>query len=209
MRPTASDTTVGELPAQGDSIHGPPVRVVGVSFTTNPDPALRLALPGPRQPPVERFQHDDPHILWNARVSTRLSLRTRTPTSRALPSRSSRTSRSGTARGVGVRCRPCPSSRQGRGSPHAGRSSICGRCGSDEAFEAIDAATGHGWGISSAGDWPIPVEEIDERRARHYQQMKPAILTGDGHLITEDGSAPVINPCNTGGWAQYGTAEED
>jgi hypothetical protein len=39
--------------------------------------------------------------------------------------------------------------------------------------------------------------------------MKPAILTGDGHLLTEDGSVTVINPCNTGGWAQYGTADED
>jgi integrase len=37
--------------------------------------------------------------------------------------------------------------------------------------------------------------------------MKPAILTGDGHLATEDGSTPVTNPCNTGGWAQYGTCE--
>src|SRR5271166_5878540 len=40
---------------------------------------------------------------------------------------------------------------------------ICGRCGSDEAFEQIDAACGRGWGLSPAGCWPIPVEEIDER----------------------------------------------
>jgi hypothetical protein len=28
--------------------------------------------------------------------------------------------------------------------------------------------------------WPIPYEEIDERRARCHQQMTPATLTGDG-----------------------------
>ncbi|MGH3968462.1 MAG: hypothetical protein ACRDTV_10225 [Mycobacterium sp.] len=36
------------------------------------------------------------------------------------------------------------------------------------------------------------------------QQAKPAILTDDGHLITEDGAVPITNRCNTGGWAQYG-----
>lgn len=89
---------------------------------------------------------------------------------------------------------------------------ICGRCGSDEVFEAMDtmdAATGKGWGVSSAGCWPVTIDEIDERRARYMRQAKPAILTGDGHLVTEDGSTPVSNPRNTGGWAQYGTAEED
>lgn len=86
---------------------------------------------------------------------------------------------------------------------------ICGRCGSDEVYEQLDGAQGYGWGLSSAGCWPIPVDEIDERRARYQQQAKPAILTADGHLVTKDGSTPVTNPCNTGGWAQYGTAEED
>jgi hypothetical protein len=84
---------------------------------------------------------------------------------------------------------------------------ICGRCGADETFEAFDAVTGNGFGISGASCWPLPVEEIEERRARHHRQMKPAIITGDGHLVTEDGSTPVINPCNTGGWAQYGDGE--
>jgi hypothetical protein len=81
---------------------------------------------------------------------------------------------------------------------------ICGRCGSDEAFEQMDEARGIGWGLSSAGAWPLYVEQIDERRARYMAQMKPAILAGDGHLITEDGSGPVTNPRNTGGWGQYG-----
>jgi hypothetical protein len=86
---------------------------------------------------------------------------------------------------------------------------ICGRCGEDEGFEVMDAMTGNGFGgISAASCWPLPVEEIDERRVRHQQEMTLAILTGDGHLISEDGAAPVINPCNTGGWAQYGAVEE-
>lgn len=85
---------------------------------------------------------------------------------------------------------------------------ICGRCGSDEVYEQSDGRGGIGWGLSSAGDWPLYAEDIEERRARYEQQMSPAILTGDGHLITEDGAAPVINPCNTGGWAQYGAVEE-
>jgi hypothetical protein len=34
--------------------------------------------------------------------------------------------------------------------------------------------------------------------------MTPAILTGDGHLITGEGVAEVVNPRDTGGWAQYG-----
>lgn len=84
---------------------------------------------------------------------------------------------------------------------------ICGRCGSDEAFESMDAASGIGLGLSGPSWWPIPVEEIEERRIRHMQHVRPAILTGDGHLITEDGSIKVINPRNTGGWAQYGWEE--
>jgi hypothetical protein len=81
---------------------------------------------------------------------------------------------------------------------------ICGRCGSDEVWEQCDGAAGIGWGLSSAGEWPIPNQHIEERHNRYHQQMKPAIMTGDGHLITEDGVAPVTNPRNTGGWAQYG-----
>lgn len=84
---------------------------------------------------------------------------------------------------------------------------ICGRCGSDEATEGMDAACGIGWGLSPASCWPIPTDEIDERRARWMKQAQPAILSGD-RLITEDGSTPVTIPCNTGGWAQYGTSEE-
>jgi len=85
---------------------------------------------------------------------------------------------------------------------------ICGRCGSDEAFEQLDGATGIGWGLSSAGEWPVDIEDIEERRGRYISQAKPAILTDDGHLITDTGVAPVINPRNTGGWAQYGFADD-
>jgi hypothetical protein len=81
---------------------------------------------------------------------------------------------------------------------------ICGRCGEDEAFEQLDAERGLEWGLSAAGCWPIPTEEIEERITRYHQQMKPAIMTTDGYLVTEDGSVPVINPRNIGGWAQYG-----
>lgn len=86
---------------------------------------------------------------------------------------------------------------------------VCGRCGSDEVYENLDAATGKGCGISSVGRWPLDVEEIGERRTRYEQLMKPAILTPDEHLVTEDGSSPVTNPRNTGGWAQYGAFVEE
>lgn len=85
---------------------------------------------------------------------------------------------------------------------------ICGRCGSDEVFEASDSVTGRGWGMSPAGCWPISLDDIDERRARYHQQTELAVLTGDGHLIATDGVTPVTNPCNTGGWAQYGWCAE-
>jgi hypothetical protein len=84
---------------------------------------------------------------------------------------------------------------------------ICGPCGSDESYEVLDAIQGISWGLSSAGCWPLRVEEIDERRDRYQSQMTPATLAGDRHLISEDGVGPVINPCNTGGWAQYGGHE--
>ena len=81
---------------------------------------------------------------------------------------------------------------------------ICGRCGCDEVREQVDADAGIGWGLSSAGEWPISNDYIEERRTRHERLMKPATMTADGLLITDDGVFPVINPCNTGGWAQYG-----
>jgi hypothetical protein len=86
---------------------------------------------------------------------------------------------------------------------------ICGRCGSDEVYEALDAVTGNRLGISGASSWPLPIQEIDERRTRHRQQAQPGIITGDGQLVTEDGSTPIVNPRNTGGWAQHGRVEED
>jgi hypothetical protein len=84
---------------------------------------------------------------------------------------------------------------------------ICGRCGGDEVYEQADGRLGIGWGLSSAGEWPLSIEDIEERRDRYQSQMTLAILTGDGHLISEDGVGQVINPCNTGGWAQYGGPE--
>ncbi len=73
----------------------------------------------------------------------------------------------------------------------------------------MDAARGiGGWGLSSAGEWPVHIEDIDERHSRYMAQMKPAVLTGDGHLVTEDGSTPIVNPRNTGGWAQHGVSHE-
>jgi hypothetical protein len=84
---------------------------------------------------------------------------------------------------------------------------ICGRCGSDELYQQLDGACGIGWGLSSAGVWPVDDEDIDEREERYEKRRTPAILDGS-NLITEDGSAPIINPCNTGGWAQYGLADE-
>ncbi|HSS25684.1 MAG TPA: hypothetical protein VLL82_15090 [Mycobacterium sp.] len=80
---------------------------------------------------------------------------------------------------------------------------VCRRCGEDEVFESMDAACGIGWGLSSAGCWPVPIGEIEARRDRYMERAQPAIIV-DGHLITENGAAPVINPRNTGGWAQYG-----
>ena len=62
-------------------------------------------------------------------------------------------------------------------------------------------------GISGAGCWSVPVEEIEERRAYFEGKATVAILFGDA-LITEDGAAPIVNPCNTGGWAQFGSCSE-
>lgn len=86
---------------------------------------------------------------------------------------------------------------------------ICGPCGSDEAYQQMDAAKGMGWGLSAAGEWPVYDEDIEERRARYQRHMRPAILTADWHLVTEDGSMPITNPRNTGGWAQYGMDGEE
>jgi hypothetical protein len=78
---------------------------------------------------------------------------------------------------------------------------ICGRCGSDEVDEQLST------GLSSPGCWPIPLAEIEARRAQWEGALKAAILSGDT-LINDDGAEPItlINPCNTGGWAQYGFA---
>jgi len=83
---------------------------------------------------------------------------------------------------------------------------ICGPCGSDEAYEALDKGY-----LSSAGCWPLSTEEIDERRERWEQHAVRGFMTagpGGAVVITEDGASPVINPMNTAGWAQYGWADE-
>jgi hypothetical protein len=94
---------------------------------------------------------------------------------------------------------------------------ICFRCGEDESYEQQDGARGTSWrlsgvslGLSGASCWPVPVEEIEERRVRYEKETQAAILSvKDDTLITEDGAAPVINPCNTGGWAQYGFSDDE
>jgi hypothetical protein len=78
---------------------------------------------------------------------------------------------------------------------------ICGRCGGDEVYEQLSC------GISSAGCWPVPVEEIEERRAYFEGKDTVAILSGDV-LITDDGAVPIVNPRNTGGWAHFGSSSE-
>lgn len=86
---------------------------------------------------------------------------------------------------------------------------ICRRCGSDERWEEADAGRGIGWGLSSAGEWPVPGEVIEERCERYKKLGKLVCLdVNDDSLITEDGVATVIVPCDTGGWAQYGFATE-
>ena len=75
---------------------------------------------------------------------------------------------------------------------------ICGPCGTDEGYEQLDCAQGSGYGLSGASCWPLPVKEIDERRERWMRRMKPATIN----------VSRIINPRNTGGWAQYGQADE-
>ncbi len=100
---------------------------------------------------------------------------------------------------------------------------ICRSCGVDEGYEAEDTRAGIGYGYSPASYWPVSVDEIIGRRIRFERDMRPAILSpGEDRenrigspawrrkyqLITEDGATPVtiINPCNTGGWAEFGGA---
>jgi hypothetical protein len=47
-------------------------------------------------------------------------------------------------------------------------------------------------------------QDIDERRERYMSEMKPATH----NIITEVGVSEVVNPCNTGGWAEYGFGDE-
>ena len=72
-----------------------------------------------------------------------------------------------------------------------------------------DGAQGYGWGLSSAGCWPIPVDEIDERRARYQQQAKPAILTADGTWSPRTLHALDAAMQHRADGRKYGTAEAD
>lgn len=74
---------------------------------------------------------------------------------------------------------------------------ICGRCGSDEVYEAVTT------GLSSAGCWPLLVNEIEARKRRYEANATVATLSADA-VITDDGVTRVVNPRNTGGWAQFG-----
>jgi hypothetical protein len=76
---------------------------------------------------------------------------------------------------------------------------ICGPCGSDEAYESMGQ-----WGMSAASEWPVDVEDIEQRRVFFEATATIGILTikdGLPRIITEDGASDVINPRNTGGWA--------
>lgn len=74
---------------------------------------------------------------------------------------------------------------------------ICGRCGSDEVYEQLSV------GLSGASCWPVPVEEIEERRRYFESKSTKAVISVDV-LLTDDGVTPIANPRNTGGWAQFG-----
>lgn len=83
---------------------------------------------------------------------------------------------------------------------------ICGDCGSDEAHQAME-----GSGYSSAGSWPLPAEEIEERHTRFRRSRRPGKLTmidGQLTLIMEDGTTIPVDPPDTGGWAQYGISDD-
>lgn len=79
---------------------------------------------------------------------------------------------------------------------------ICGPCASDEALEQCELGY-----ISSAGCWPLDPAVIEDRKNRCESRASTAIISGDT-LISDEGATPVVNPRNTGGWAQYGFADE-
>jgi hypothetical protein len=47
----------------------------------------------------------------------------------------------------------------------------------------------------------------EARKARFESNARPVVIS-DGVLLDENGVAPIINPRNTGGRAQYGFTEE-
>ncbi|WP_137147409.1 hypothetical protein [Mycolicibacterium sp. CR10] len=82
--------------------------------------------------------------------------------------------------------------------------------------------------LSGPNEWPLDDDEIAERRSRHepplhlWEQLRDlpekcnAVIVQDaerGWVLTFRTDRPgrpivVSNPCDTGGWAQYGQQEE-
>lgn len=78
---------------------------------------------------------------------------------------------------------------------------ICGPCGSDEVDH-----------LAPASYWPVDVDEIDARRSRFESFTQTGILELDSDtpvVLTEAGATPIMHPCNTGGWAQYGAVVDE
>jgi hypothetical protein len=80
---------------------------------------------------------------------------------------------------------------------------ICGPCRSDEVYEPMTLGY-----LSGPNEWPVDTEDINERRAGFEEGLRSAMLVFDesrgGQLLTEKGVSRVVNPRDTGGWAEYG-----
>lgn len=79
---------------------------------------------------------------------------------------------------------------------------ICGRCGTDEAYEGV-----YGDGVSDTDRWPITVDEIESRitAVEAYSVVVSGHIT-DGYLLTDTGVMTVGDRPASGGWAEYGDA---
>lgn len=76
---------------------------------------------------------------------------------------------------------------------------ICGRCGSDETYELLEQGY-----ISYPGDWPLEPDDIDARRERFEAGNVVMGFVSGEQAVTPTGVTTVVNPRDTGGWAQYG-----